>query len=84
MSTCIVYFPVYLNLRVIGLLVRNCLVLPSEIMSYYLVLLLSLLLLLLSLLLLLLSLLLLLLFLCSIPLSRFFLLNVSRPFADII
>ena len=73
MSTCIVYFPVYLNLRVIGLLVRNCLVLPSEIMSYYLVLLLSLLLLLL-----------LLLFLCSIPLSRFFLLNVSRPFADII
>ena len=80
MSTCIVYFPVYLNLRVIGLLVRNCLVLPSEIMSYYLVLLLSLLLLLLSLLLLLL----LLLFLCSIPLSRFFLLNVSRPFADII
>ena len=74
MSTCIVYFPVYLNLRVIGLLVRNCLVLPSEIMSYYLVLLLSLLLLLL----------LLLLFLCSIPLSRFFLLNVSRPFADII
>ena len=78
MSTCIVYFPVYLNLRVIGLLVRNCLVLPSEIMSYYLVLLLSLLLLLLSLLLLLL------LFLCSIPLSRFFLLNVSRPFADII
>ena len=75
MSTCVVYFPVYLNLRVIGLLVRNCLVLPSEIMSYYLVLLLSLLLLLL---------LLLLLFLCSIPLSRFFLLNVSRPFADII
>ena len=73
MSTCVVYFPVYLNLRVIGLLVRNCLVLPSEIMSYYLVLLLSLLLLLL-----------LLLFLCSIPLSRFFLLNVSRPFADII
>ena len=72
MSTCVVYFPVYLNLRVIGLLVRNCLVLPSEIMSYYLVLLLSLLLLLL------------LLFLCSIPLSRFFLLNVSRPFADII
>ena len=71
MLTCIVYFPVYLNLRVIGLLVRNCLVLPSEIMSYYLVLLLSLLLLLL-------------LFLCSIPLSRFFLLNVSRPFADII
>ena len=71
MSTCIVYFPVYLNLRVIGLLVRNCLVLPSEIMSYYLVLLLSLLLLLL-------------LFLCSLPLSRFFLLNVSRPFADII
>ena len=74
MSTFVVYFPVYLNLRVIGLLVRNCLVLPSEIMSYYLVLLLSLLLLLL----------LLLLFLCSIPLSRFFLLNVSRPFADII
>ena len=72
MLTCIVYFPVYLNLRVIGLLVRNCLVLPSKIMSYYLVLLLSLLLLLL------------LLFLCSIPLSRFFLLNVSRPFADII
>ena len=71
MLTCIVYFPVYLNLRVIGLLVRNCLVLPSEIMSYYLVLLLSLLLLLL-------------LFLCSIPLSRFFLLSVSRPFADII
>ena len=25
----IVYFPVYLNLRAIGLLVRNCLVLPS-------------------------------------------------------
>ena len=29
MLTNIVYFPVYLNLRAIGLLVRNCLVLPS-------------------------------------------------------
>ena len=65
MLTNIVYFPVYLNLRAIGLLVRECLVLPSlnQVFLFSSIIIISALL---------------------HSLSRFFLLNISRPFADII
>ena len=65
MLTNIVYFPVYLNLRAIGLLVRECLVLPSlnQVFLFSSIIIISALL---------------------YSLSRFFLLNISRPNADII
>ena len=65
MLTNIVYFPVYLNLRAIGLLVRECLVLPSlnQVFLFSSIIIISALL---------------------YSFSRFFLLNISRPFADII
>ena len=65
MLTKIVYFPVYLNLRAIGLLVRECLVLPSlnQVFLFSSIIIISALL---------------------YSLSRFFLLNILRPFADII
>ena len=65
MLTNIVYFPVYLNLRAIGLLVRECLVLPSlnQVFLFSSIIIISALL---------------------YSLSRFFLLNILRPFADII
>ena len=65
MLTNIVYFPVYLNLRAIGLLVRECLVLPSlnQVLLFSSIIIISALL---------------------YSLSRFFLLNISRSFADII
>ena len=65
MLTTIVYFPVYLNLRAIGLLVRECLVLPSlnQVFLFSSIIIISALL---------------------YSLSRFFLLNILRPFADII
>ena len=61
----IVYFPVYSNLRAIGLLVCECLVLPSlnQVFLFSSVIIISALL---------------------YSLSRFFLLNILRPFADII
>ena len=61
----IVYFPVYSNLRAIGLLVRECLVLPSlnQVFLFSSIIIISALL---------------------YSLSRFFHLNISRPFADII
>lgn len=65
MLTNIVYFPVYSNLRAIGLLVRECLVLPSlnQVFLFSSIIIISALL---------------------YSLSRFFLFNISRPFADII
>lgn len=65
MLTNIVYFPVYSNLRAIGLLVRECLVLPSlnQVFLFSSIIIISALL---------------------YSLSRFFLLNILRPFADII
>lgn len=66
MLTNIVYFPVYSNLRAIGLLVRECLVLPSLNQVF------------------LFSSIIIIISALLYSLSRFFLLNISRPFADII